>query len=115
MADLKELLTLEDLDEVWEASRKQPILLFKQSTTCPISAEAFGQFNQFLEETATQAQAYFVKVRETRQVSDEIEEELGIGHESPQIFIVKNRQAVWHTSHAAITKENIDRALAANK
>jgi|SRR5699024_5199250 len=111
MAELKELLELSDLNEVWETSREKPVLLFKQSTTCPISANAFNEFNAFLNDGSSDTDAYFVKVRESRAISDEIAEELGVSHQSPQIFLVKDRKSVWNTSHDAITVNSIKEAL----
>jgi|SRR5690625_722269 len=111
MTELKELLEIDDLNEVWETSSEKPVLLFKQSTTCPISAEAFAQFNQFLEQNEENIAAYFVKVRETRPVSNQIADDLGIQHQSPQIFLVKNKEAVWNTSHNKITVDSITDAL----
>lgn len=111
MTELKELLELSDLEEVWTTSNDTPVLLFKQSTTCPISAEAFEQFQQFLRESEVDIAAYYVKVRESRPVSNKIEEELCVQHQSPQIFLVKNKKAVWNTSHMDITKENIEEAI----
>ena len=58
--------------------------------------------------------AFFVKVRETRPVSDEIAEELDVRHESPQIFLVKDRKQIWNTSHSQITEDSIREALANN-
>lgn len=111
MIELKELQELDDLNEVWETSREKPVLLFKQSTTCPISASAFSEFNSYLENNNEDIGAYFVKVRETRPVSDEIAEELGVRHESPQIFLVKERKEVWNSSHNKITVDSIKEAL----
>ncbi|MEI3606973.1 bacillithiol system redox-active protein YtxJ [Pseudogracilibacillus sp. SE30717A] len=111
MAELKELLEIEDLNEVWETSREKPVLLFKQSTTCPISAEAFAEFQRFLEDNNEDIGAFYVKVRETRPVSDQIAEHLGIRHQSPQAFVVKNKEAVWNASHTKITEDSIKEAL----
>ena len=111
MAELKELLELNDLEEVYNTSKEKPVLLFKQSTTCPVSAEAFDEFQQFLSENEEDIAAYFVKVRETRPVSNQIAEDLGVQHQSPQIFLVKDKKAVWNTSHMNITKESIKEAL----
>ncbi|MBO1004648.1 bacillithiol system redox-active protein YtxJ [Pseudogracilibacillus auburnensis] len=108
---LKELVEIDDLTEVWEASREKPVLLFKQSTTCPISADAFDQFNTFLQEDGGKIDAFFVKVRESRPVSDQIAEDLGIRHQSPQLFVVKNKEAAWNASHTKITVDSIKEAL----
>src|SRR5690625_2678364 len=108
---LKELVELDDLNEVWETSKEKPVLLFKQSTTCPVSADAFSEFNKFLDNNEENVGAYFVKVRETRPVSNQIADDLGIQHQSPQIFIVKNKEAVWNASHNKITVDSIKEAL----
>lgn len=110
MSQLKELLEIEELENVWEASTEQGVILFKQSTTCPISANAFHQLHTYLEEDS-EVPAFFVKVRETRPVSNEITEELGVDHESPQVFIIKDREALWHTSHGDITVDAIREAV----
>lgn len=112
MEQLTELLTKEDLDKVWDMSQEKPVLLFKQSTTCPVSAEAFNQFNAFVDETDLDVGTYFVKVRETREVSNRIAEETGVQHQSPQIFLIKGKEVLWHTSHSHITQEAIKEALA---
>src|SRR5690625_2647032 len=111
MPELKELLEVNDLNEVWETSNEKPVLLFKQSTTCPISATAFNEFNAFLNDSDDPIGAYFVKVRESRPVSNQIAEELEVQHQSPQLFLVKNKEAVWNTSHNNITVDTIKEAL----
>lgn len=115
MTQLKELFTKEDLEKVWEASTEESILLFKQSTTCPISASAFNQFNNFLETKGEGIEAFFVKVRETREVSNRIAEETGIQHQSPQVLLMKDKQVLWNTSHGQITVDSLERAIKENK
>ncbi|HLR14781.1 MAG TPA: bacillithiol system redox-active protein YtxJ [Bacillota bacterium] len=115
MADIQELLEVEEVDKVLEKTEENPAFIFKQSTTCPISAEAFEQFKSYVETDARPYEAYFVKVRETRPVSNEIEEKLGIEHQSPQLFFVKDGQAVWNASHRDITVENIIAAVEDNE
>lgn len=111
MPQLKELLTNDDCNQMWEESKEKPVLLFKQNTACPISAGAFSRFNAFLESTAEGIHAYFVKVRETREISNVIEEKTGVEHQSPQIILIKNNEVLWHTSHEEITEDSIDQAL----
>ncbi|HLR51379.1 MAG TPA: bacillithiol system redox-active protein YtxJ [Candidatus Avamphibacillus sp.] len=115
MVNLNELLTKEDLEKAMEMSDEKLVLLFKQSTTCPISADAFHQYNEYLDETDEDLGAYFVKVRETREVSNQIAEDTGIQHQSPQIFLIKNKEVLWNTSHSDITVEHIEQAVAETK
>lgn len=115
MSKLKELLTNEDLDQALESSAGKPVFLFKQSTTCPISAAAFSEFNNFLEASKEDFEPYFVKVRETREVSNKLAEEVNVEHQSPQVLLVKNKEVLWHTSHNKITVDSLTEALAENK
>lgn len=110
MAEPKELTAIEDLEEVWKASEESPVLLFKLSTTCPINAEAFKEYTRFLDNDDPNRDAYFVKIQDSRPVSNEIAEELDVKHESPQLFIIQDREQVWHTSEN-ITAEKIVEAL----
>lgn len=114
MGKLTELHEIDDLEKVWTASKEKPVLLFKQSTTCPISAEAFNQYQSFLEESDADLSAYFVKVRETREVSNQITEDLDVRHQSPQILLVKDEKSVWDASHTSITAFNIKQAIKDN-
>jgi|SRR5699024_5737343 len=111
LTQLKELLEIDDLQEVWETSTEKPVILFKQSTTCPVSAEAFTELQRLLDSNNKDIAAYYVKVRETRPVSNQIAEDLGIQHQSPQAFVVKNKEAVWNASHNKITEESLTEAL----
>ncbi|HLR53753.1 MAG TPA: bacillithiol system redox-active protein YtxJ [Pseudogracilibacillus sp.] len=110
MAEPKELTEVADLKEVWKASEESPVLLFKLSTTCPINAEAFKEYTTFLNNDDVNRDAYFVKIQDSRPVSDKIAEELQVQHESPQLFIIKDGEQVWHTSEN-ITAEKIVEAL----
>ena len=107
---MKEILTIEEWNEVLEKSKDEPILLLKHSTTCPISTGAFSRFEEF----ETTMPKYWLKVREARPVSNEIESTLGVVHQSPQAFIVNKEEAVWNASHTVITANEINRGLAEN-
>jgi bacillithiol system protein YtxJ len=48
-----------------------------------------------------------VKVIESRPVSNQIAEDLGVKHESPQVILLKGGASYWNASHWAITEEHI--------
>jgi bacillithiol system protein YtxJ len=104
---IKQLHSVEDLHQFVQKPGKQ--LLFKHSTTCPISAKAHEEFQAFLKDTDISAAV--VLVIEDRPVSNKIAEEFGIKHESPQIFLLEDGKVLWHTSHWKITRESIKEAL----
>ena len=107
---MKELLTIEEWNDVVEESKKGPLLVLKHSTTCPISTAAYSRVEKF----DTEMPKYFLKVRESRPVSNEMESDLGVVHQSPQLFLMNEGKAVWNASHTVITDNEINRGLKEN-
>ena len=106
-----EIQTLAEWEELLQLSRQKPVLLLKHSTACPISAGAWKQFQSHLQHADPRIEYRFVKVIESRPVSNRIAEDLQVQHESPQAIFIKNGQAVWHDSHLAITVEKLEEVL----
>ncbi|WP_313639956.1 monothiol bacilliredoxin BrxC family protein, partial [Paenibacillus sp.] len=44
-------------------------------------------------------------------VSNQIAEEFGIKHESPQLFLLEDNEVRWNTSHWKITRDAIKEAV----
>lgn len=107
MADYKEISSVDEWKDVLKHSDDQKILVLKHSTTCPISAKAHRAFESF----NTPLEKYLVKVRESRAVSNQIESDLGITHESPQVFLIGNGKAVWNASHYQINETELELAM----
>ena len=94
------------------ASSETPVLVFKHSTSCPISAEACEQWKAYLHKEPNPDIEYaLVHVIESRPVSNLIAQTLNVKHESPQALLVQGRQAVWHTSHWNITESALREKL----
>ena len=102
-----------ELDELLARSHDAPVVLFKHSTTCPISARAHRQMSELSPEVA--GQISLVIVQRAREVSRRVAEQTGIEHESPQAIILRNGQAVWSASHFDITAEAVAQAVQENK
>ncbi|MEW6209440.1 MAG: bacillithiol system redox-active protein YtxJ [Acidobacteriota bacterium] len=109
--NLKELNSIADLDTAIAESSERPVLLFKHSLTCPISARAFREFEAFLEEAEAGAEYKLIIVQTSREVSNEAAARLGLRHESPQAMIVHRGREVWNTSHFDITAERLREAV----
>ncbi|HYO99932.1 MAG TPA: bacillithiol system redox-active protein YtxJ [Pyrinomonadaceae bacterium] len=101
-----------ELDELLARSHDEPVVLFKHSTTCPISARAHGQMKQLSNEVA--AQISLLVVQRARELSRRVAESTGIRHESPQAIILRHGQAVWSASHFDITTEAVEQAVREN-
>lgn len=112
MAEYKELTSLAALDELLQASHQQPVLFFKHSNACPISARAFGEFEKYLaSETRADVRHALIVVQTAREVSDQLAEITGIQHESPQTILVRAGKAVWDESHFRLKSETIAAAV----
>ena len=105
-----ELRRNEDLEQLLETSRSNPIVIFKHSTQCPISTSAYEEFLQFTE-SASDVPCGVVLVIENRSLSNRIETKLGVRHESPQAIVVENGRQKWNASHWSITVDALNKAL----
>ncbi|MBJ6360136.1 bacillithiol system redox-active protein YtxJ [Paenibacillus sp. GCM10012307] len=104
----KEITTLEEWNDILEASAARGQVILKHSTTCPVSSNALHEFEQYLQDVPNKEVDYtLVKVIESRPVSNKIAEDLSVKHESPQIIYVKDKAKYWTTSHWSVTKAHI--------
>ncbi len=108
----REITTLEQWQDVKSASDKKPVVLFKHSTACPVSASALEEFDDYLGGKPNPSAEYvLVKVIESRPVSNQIAEDLSLKHASPQIMRIEKGQQTWNTSHWSITRKHITAVL----
>lgn len=91
-------------------------IYFKHSTRCPISAGAKREMDRFLESKPDSIEFEMIDVISNRSRSNEIAEQFGIKHESPQVILTNDSGIVlWNASHRQITRENLNRAIEANR
>jgi len=92
-------------EEIADRSKERPVVIFKHSLTCAISAGAYDQMAEFEGEVA------LIEVQRARELSTEIENRLGVEHESPQVIVLRNGQVVWNASHFKITADAVATAV----
>ena len=111
---LTTLRAVHELDQVLSDSHERPVLLFKHSYTCGISAEALDELRAHIDETpATAIQYAMVTVQSHRDLSNTIAQRLGVRHETPQAILVRSGRAVWSASHFRVNAAELQRAVAA--
>lgn len=112
MAQWIEMTTTEEWSRRRNEAAKRPLLIIKHSTQCSVSADAYREFEKFLAEDApTDVDYLLVKVIESRAVSNQIAEDLGIKHQSPQAILLREGLPVWDRSHWHITQQSLKEAL----
>jgi bacillithiol system protein YtxJ len=97
------------LEELFARSHEEPVLLFKHSTACPISARAHQQMEGVKTPIA------IVVVQQSRDVSREVEQRTGVRHETPQALVLRNGRVVWNASHFDITADAVEQAMKENE
>jgi bacillithiol system protein YtxJ len=105
MHTLTHLQETADIDAAIEESRSRPVLLFKHSRSCGVSAEALDELTAHVEQAAGTAAYKMVTVQSHRKVSDHMATRLGIRHETPQAILLRDGRAVWIASHFRITAD----------
>ncbi len=93
------------LEKLFARSHEAPVVLFKHSNSCPISAAAHRSLKQLGAEVS------IVVVQESRDISREVESRTGVRHESPQALVLRNGAVAWSASHFDITADAVKRAV----
>jgi bacillithiol system protein YtxJ len=102
---------MDDLDRALAATDERPLLLFKHSFTCGVSAEALDELVSHLNERQREASYAMVTVQTHREVSNAVAKQLGVRHESPQALLIRDRRVVWSASHFRVTAAAVEAAL----
>ena len=102
---MKNLMRVDSVDSLKQAiGSNQHYWLFKHSSTCPVSAKAWNDYNEYASLHPHQTFLYLV-VQEDREFSKAIEVITDVAHESPQLFHFTNQKVDWHASHNKIKSE----------
>lgn len=106
-ADWLHLTKVEQLDEIEKLSAERPVVIFKHSTTCGISAAAKSRL-EAVPFNSDKGTFYYLDLLTFRPVSNAVAERFGVVHQSPQIIVIKNGTAVNNNSHHAINGEIVN-------
>jgi bacillithiol system protein YtxJ len=108
---LTTLQGIDELDRVVAESRRRPLLLFKHSYSCGVSAEALDELLTHLDDKRGDAHYAIVTVQTHREVSNAITEKFGVRHETPQALLVRDGEVVWSASHFHVNAVELKKAL----
>lgn len=97
-----ELTDTDSLDHFLAQSNGAPVIIFKHSNSCGISAGAFKEMSKVRQPVG------IITVQKTRVLSAEIESRFGVPHESPQVIILSEGRVVWTGSHSQVRAETVE-------
>jgi len=98
-----DLTSVEQIENLKEESQGSPVMIFKHSTTCSVSAMALHR----LQRKSVDAKVYYLDLKANRSVSNLVAETFDVTHESPQVLIIDKGKAVYHRSHSEINPSDI--------
>ncbi|HET6243094.1 MAG: bacillithiol system redox-active protein YtxJ [Bacteroidetes bacterium] len=100
-----EIKSIENLDELVERAKSQPVAIFKHSTRCIISKMVLKQFEKDFNLKFGQMDMYILDLIAYRSVSNKIATIFNLRHESPQIIVIIGGKVVFHASHNDINAQ----------
>lgn len=102
-----DLTSAEQIENIKQESQASPVLIFKHSTTCSISAMALHR----MQRKSVDAKVYYLDLKANRNVSNLVAEVFDVIHESPQVLIIDKGKAIYHRSHSDISPSDIQEFL----
>jgi len=104
------------IDDIKKESYKNRVLIFKYSPKCSINMLMMNMLEREwncseLENIKT----YFINIIAYRHISNMIESEFDVYHESPQVLIIENGKSIHDVSHGKIRYENLKEVLKCEK
>ena len=97
------------IDDAVTASHDRYQVLFKHSTTCPISSMAKMRLESQWD--LDNVDAHYLDLLSYRSISNYIAEVLSVHHESPQVILLKNGEVIYDASHLDISVEEIKESI----
>jgi bacillithiol system protein YtxJ len=113
--DLLHVQRLDELDILLAESSRRPLLLFKHSRSCGVSAEALDELVDHLNGESIDARYAMVTVQTHRDISNAVADRLGVRHHTPQAILVRDGRAVWSASHFRVSAPAIRQALSESR
>lgn len=100
------------LDAIDKESFETPCVIFKHSTTCPISYAAKMRVDSGKIQLPNSTLFYYLDLLSYRNISNAIAERYAVHHESPQVLIIKNGECTYEASHLDIRIDELSEQVA---
>mgnify|MGYP003626974307 FL=1 len=99
--------TNEELEAILLASNERTQVVFKHSPSCGVSYFALRHLNDPQLFENNEIDLHLIDVINQRSLSMDFAMRVGVRHESPQIFVVKDGEVKWHASHNSVNAKNV--------
>ena len=100
-----DLVSVEQVEKIKEASFVHSQLIFKHSTRCSISIMAKSRLER--SESPAEVTFHYLDLLNHRSVSNFVAEHFQVHHQSPQVLLIRNGECIYEETHNAISMEDI--------
>lgn len=103
----------EQLADIVRESAEHPVVIFKHSTSCSISAMAKSRLErQWSDAGLADVKIYYLDLLRYRPISNQIAADFGVQHQSPQLLLIQNGQCSYDASHMSIQLGEVKKKVA---
>ena|SRR6218665_1978121 len=96
------------LEEIRQKSFENPVLVFKHSTTCSISATSLSRIERAWDaDKAKNIVPFYLDLLRYRSISNKIAKDFEVEHQSPQVLLIQNGECTYDASHFDIRFDEI--------
>jgi len=105
------LTDVRQIEAILARNTDAPIILFKHSTACSVSAKAFDHLKSNYKLTKRPVLFYYLDLLSHRDVSNWIAEKTGVKHHSPQVIVWHNGKVLYVATHQEINWKEIRQVI----
>ncbi len=100
------------LEDIKATSAQEPVVIFKHSTRCAISAMVKARLER--DGAPKGLNFYYLDLISHRTISNRIAHEYAVQHESPQVLLIRNGECVYDESHNGISMDELKEQAGVN-
>jgi bacillithiol system protein YtxJ len=106
-----QLTDLNQINDLESSSNDKPVLFFKHSTRCSISIMALSRLESDWDLSEDEIIPVYLDLLRYRDISNELADRYNVTHQSPQLILIKNGDALYNTSHNQISVRDLKTKL----
>lgn len=106
-----QLIALNTLPNIVLKSAERPQIIFKHSTRCSISTMVLNRLLALKSDCYSVADFYYLDLLSHPDISAAIADSFDVIHESPQIIVVHNGEAIYDASHNEINTQDLNAVM----
>ena len=113
MINWNSLTQQNQIQDIIAESKEAPVVIFKHSTSCSISATAKSRLErQWAAAGLEEVKPYYLDLLAHRPISNLIAQTFAVEHQSPQLLLIKEGVCQYDASHLGINLNEVKKNIA---